>query len=83
MWNKYKFLRELEEEINNLEQDEDIHDYIHYQLNNAVIYYSDCWDICRELHATHFEDDLFGMPTNITQHAYNSLYEYVYDNLEL
>ena len=83
MFNKYKFLENLQEQINNLDEDEDKEIFLHEELNREVIYFHHCWDICKALNGNYFEDDVFGLPTNISQHAYNCLYEYVYDNLKL
>jgi ribosomal protein S3 len=61
MFNKYKFIKDLKKEVNNLDEDIDVQEYIHQELNKAVI----------------------GQPKNISQKLYNTLYDFVYNELEL
>lgn len=90
MFNKYGYLRDLETELTDLAESGDISDnddlwqYVHNDIDNQCIYYSDCFDICRELHATDWSDNMYGMEiTNIAQLAYAALYEYVCEELDM
>jgi hypothetical protein len=86
-FNAYQYLRDLERELilqinaGNIENFDDIQDYIYTDINNACIYYSDCFDICKELNATDFSAyDL--ECTNICQLAYCCLDEFIRENLD-
>ncbi len=87
-FNKYAFVSDLEEELKakiesgEIEDRDGIDEYVNQELDNAVIYYRTAFEIAMELNATHFEDDNFGMPTDICQHAYFALYEYVNSEID-
>jgi hypothetical protein len=51
-------------------------------IDNACIYYADCFDIIKELHFTDFTDSDFTI-TNVSQAAYAALYEFATDNLDI
>lgn len=86
-FNKYGFISDLEDEIKRaIESDEisnedHMQEYINSAIDNAVIYYRDCFEIAMALNATHFEDDNFGVATDICQHAEYALTEYVQNEL--
>lgn len=89
-FNKYSFVAGLEGELKSLiekgeiEDIEGIEEYINRDLDNAVIYYKDCFEICMELNATHFELEETGeMATDICQLAYYSLREYVLGEIDM
>jgi hypothetical protein len=94
MFNKYKWLEEQKESLkeyisaeiangNNPEFD-DLSDHLMSDIDNDCIYYSNCWDICKELAPCNDWDTMeLGPITNLTQLAYASLYEYATDNLDL
>jgi hypothetical protein len=89
-FNKYQFLRDLEDEIRgeiengNITDREQIEEHIQSSIDNACIYYSDCFDICKELNATDFTDyEMFGEIKSINQLAYAALYEYVFDEYDI
>ena len=82
MFNKYEYLESLQQQISELDVNQDKEMFLHEELDRAVIWYSDCWDICKEFNAFDFETTL-GKAENLSQLAYGVLYEYVYDNLEL
>jgi phosphoenolpyruvate carboxylase len=88
-FNKYKFVEDLQTEIKaqiesgDIEDEDGIREYIDSDIDNAVIYYKRAFEIAMELNATHFEDDNFGMPKDISQHAYFALYEYVYNEIDM
>lgn len=81
-FNCYGFLEDLKDTI---EQSNggDVYDIINQEIDNAVIYYADCFAIVQELFVTDWKDHEFGEITNIQQLAYISLYDYVIDNLEI
>lgn len=87
-FNKYRFVTELFNEIkkeienDNIDTEDGIDEYINSALDNAVIYYADCFDICRELNATRFDDWDMGEAKDICQLAYFALYEEVNSELE-
>ena len=82
MFNKYDYLQDLQDLIKE-ENPSDVWEFIHQEIDNAVMYYSDCFAIIKELHCTHWEDNEFGNITNISQLAFVALYDFVVDNLEL
>ena len=87
-FNKYQFLRDLNEgikaeiEAGNITDEYQIQEYIDSDLDNAVIYYADCFEICKELNATSFEGWDMGEPKDICQLAYFALYEEVNNELD-
>lgn len=87
-FNKYLFIEELEKEIvneinkGNIQSSDDYYTYMHNELDTACIYYSDCFDICKELSATDFT--AYDMECNtISQLAYAALYEYTLNELDV
>ena len=88
-FNKYAFLTDLQElidyERSNSQIDfDDAQDLISEQIDRECIYYSDCFDIVKELNAVCFED--FSQEyeiKNITQLAYAALTEYVREEINL
>ena len=81
-FNTYGFLEDLKDTIKESGA-EDIWEIIHQEIDNAVIYYADCFAIVQELFVTDWKDHEFGEITNITQLAYTALHDYVSDNLEI
>ena len=85
-FNVYGFIADLQqaiEEDSRTDYTTDYWDYVHQEIDNACMYYKDCFDIVRELHYTDWKDNEFGEITNIQQLAYTALYEYAVDNLEI
>lgn len=86
-FNKYKFLRdltsELEIEIQNgtIADRETLQDIINEKIDNEVIYYADCFDICKELNVISFNFDA-GTADNITQLAWFALDELISNELD-
>ena len=89
LFNKYQFLRYLEEGITNeiengnINDEDDLRTYIDQELDNAVIYYRDCFEIAMELNATSFDGWELGTANDICQLAYFALYEYVYEEIDI
>jgi len=83
-FNKYLFIDELKKEIASLidngtfENAHDIETYIFEEIDNACIYYADCFQIAIELNATEF-----GESSNITELACQVLTDYVFENIDL
>ena len=88
MFNKYKWLEEQTESLTEyLQHDpeatyDDLHDHMMTDIDNACIYYADCFDIIKELHFTDFTDSDFTI-TNVSQAAYAALYEFATYNLDI
>jgi hypothetical protein len=62
-FNQYKFLTSLEESIKqeidngNIKDSVDVMCHIDQTIDNEVIYYSDCWDICNALRPNQWDDN--------------------------
>lgn len=88
-FNIYRFMATLERDIKNgrelgyINNSEDVENEIESHLENATIYYSDCFDICKELGLSYFKGYSLGDANNISQLAYFGLWEYVYQNLSM
>jgi hypothetical protein len=86
-FNKYNYLEDINNELineinaGNIQTYDDIQEYILTDIDNQVIYYSDCFDICRELNATDFTA-YASECNNISQLAYQALYEFICDELD-
>ncbi len=85
MFNKYHFISDLTDYIKSEATNySDFEQLISEYLDNQVIYYSDCFDICKELHLTDFEHEFFGMCKDICQLAWCGLYDLVqYEYIKL
>lgn len=87
-FNKYDFLDDMKEfllsEIQNgdLTNLDEIQEYIATELESQVIYYSDCFDICKSLCLTSFTGYELGDATDISQLAYFGLYEWTNEELD-
>jgi hypothetical protein len=86
-FNKYAFIEDLTNQLKTEIKEYDVRDMdeidvLSYEfIANACIYYSDCFDICKELNATSF--DMFDTTcTDICQLAYCALYELVNEQLD-
>jgi len=78
MFNKFNFISDLKEFIKSEATNySDFEQLISEYLDNQVIYYSDCFDICKGLNLTDFEHELFGTCKDICQLAYCGLYDIV------
>lgn len=83
-FNKFIFLQNLENEIifeiqeKNICLFDDIQEYIYQEIDTACIYYSDCFEIVMNLGTTDFGD-----AKSITELAYYSLREYIYENINM
>ena len=86
-FNKYTYLTDIKTELineinaGNINNYDDIQEYIFQDIDNACIYYSDCFEICKELNATDFTA-YASECNNISQLAWNALYEYICEELD-
>lgn len=76
-----EFLAELEDNLRN-DNPSDKWEYIHHEIDNAVMYYTDCVAIVAELQFWNWEDNELGRIDNINQLAWVALYEYVVENIK-
>ncbi len=89
VFNKYKFVEDLETEIKDginkgeINDEDDIREYIDTELDRQCIYYKDCFEIAMELNATDFTAFEIDEVNNISQLAYAALSEYVWENIEM
>lgn len=92
-FNKYHFISDLKDSIgefiedSEFEDDQDISDnvneYIHELINNEVIYYHDCWQICMQEGNTDFLIEQTGETAkNITELAYWTLWDIVEESID-
>lgn len=87
-FNKYLFLESFKSDILNEILNENITDmsdfweYQNAEIERAVIYYSDCFDICKELNFTDWSDSEFGEITNICQAACVALQEFISEEFD-
>jgi len=87
-FNKYLFVSDLEAELLDAAKSEQlddldaVHDWISQSIDNACIYYSDCFDIIKALNFTEFTNSGFEI-TNVTQAAFAALLEHVQENIDL
>jgi hypothetical protein len=94
MFNKYKWIEETEQLLKeyileSIKNDHsvdagDLAEQLNNEIDNDVIYYNDCWDICKEIAPNYDWDKMELAPiTNISQLAFAALYEYAYQNIDL
>lgn len=83
MFNKYQFIDEVKETLKNDENITDIDQFIQGIIEHEIIYYYDCFEICKELNFTHFEHDIFGNCKDICQAAYCALYDLIYNESDI
>ena len=92
-FNKYHFISDLKEsmgeflEESDFEDDENIDDkiqeFIHEYIDNEVIYYHDCWQICMQEGNTDFNIEQTGEKAeNINELAYWSLWSVVEESID-
>lgn len=89
-FNHYKWLEEQKQSLREyLANDpdatyDDLHDQLLSDIDNDCIYYSHCWDICKQLAPSNDWDKMeFAPITNINQLAYAALYEFATDNIDI
>ena len=83
-FNKYQFIDDLKEDIQeaikdgDITNDDNLNEYIYNEVDRFCIYYYTCYQIVAELQAYEFDG-----AKNITELAMNSLTEYIYGELNL
>jgi hypothetical protein len=92
MFNKYQWTLEEEKQLrefiiesvkNNHSVDEsDLAEQLNNDIDNAVIYYRDCFDIIKDCNFTDFTESDFEI-SNISQAAFAALYEFAYGEINL
>ena len=86
-FNKYQFIVDLNEEIlsaiksGEIQSADDIQDWAHQSVENACIYYADCFDIIKELGFFDWSNCDYEI-SGVTSAAYAALTEYVEQNLD-
>jgi thiamine pyrophosphate-dependent acetolactate synthase large subunit-like protein len=94
MFNKRKWLKEQKESLKeyivtewangNTPDYSDLCEQLQNDIDRDVIYFNDCWNICRELaQATEWDKMELGPITSLQQLAYASLYEFANETLDL
>lgn len=84
MFNKYQFIDEVKESLKKeLENIEDINQFLDKKIDNEVIYYYDCFEICKELNFIDFEHEIFGTCKDICQAAYCALYDLIHEESDI
>lgn len=92
-FNKYEFISDLKDSIgefledSEFEDDQDISDemqqFIHEQIENEIIYYHNCWQICMQQGNPDFYIEQTGTDAkNITELAYWTLWDIVQDSID-
>lgn len=82
-FNKYLFLDSLKATIvdaiksGQITDISEVWEFQNEEIETACIYYSDCFDICKELNFTDWTNSEFGEITNITQAACVALQEFI------
>lgn len=90
MFNKYEYIKGLQSQLEEAIKDGEIksadqlQDYVHNDIDNSCIYYSDCFDIIKELNFTDFSsnNELGFEITNVNQAAFCALWELVYSEID-
>lgn len=94
-FNKYTFIDNLNEEltteaarmfrseIDESEAVDSLHEFITTELENAVVYYADAFNIIAELQFVDWSDNNFGPITNVSQAAYVALNEFVGEEISI
>lgn len=84
MFNQYEFIDELKSSIlDDVKNITDIEDFIFNKIDNECIYYSDCFDIIKELNFTDFNHEIFGVCDNVCKAAFCALYDLVYNDSDV
>lgn len=94
MFNKYKWIEEQEQMLReyileSIKNDHsvdagDLAEQLNNDIENDVIYYGDCWEICKEIAQNSEWDKMeLGPITSIRELAFVTLYEFAYENINL
>ena len=81
-FNKYLFIENLTADLLEYSDSEtsynEMQQFLAEEINNACVYTADCFAICKALNATEF-----GTIKNISDLAFNALFEYVHNEIDL
>lgn len=86
-FNKYQFLHDLQKELfdavatNQIESEDQVWEIIDQTIDNAVIYYADCFAIVAELNFTHWGTCGYGRIDDISHLASAALHEFVVQSI--
>jgi hypothetical protein len=94
MFNKYKWIEEQEQMLReyileSIKNDNsvdagDLAEQLNNDIENDVIYYNDCWEICKGIAPNSEWDKMeLGPITSIRELAFATLYEFAYENINL
>ena len=84
---KYGFISTLQEEIKGrihggeITDNDGVNEFVYQEVDNACIYYADCFDIIKELGFTDFKSTQFEV-TNVSEAAYAALIEFTHECLD-
>ena len=84
MFNKYEFIDELKTQIlSELQNIENIEDFIFSIIDSECIYYSDCFDIIKHLNFTDFNHHIFEVCDTVNKAAFCALYDLIYNDSDV
>ncbi len=94
MFNKFNWLEEQEQLLKTHIKESLVNDHaadasdlaeeLNNSIDNEVIYYNNCWEICKGIAPNSEWDKMeLGPITSIRELAFASLYEYAYENINL
>jgi hypothetical protein len=84
MFNQYHFIEALKSFISSDFQNfSDLNDLIFNFIENNCIYYSDCFDIIKELNFTDFNHPDFGICDTVNKAAFCALYDLIQDEADI
>jgi hypothetical protein len=84
MFNQFNFIEALKSFIaSDFQNFSDLNDLIFDFINNNCIYYSDCFDIIKELNFTDFNHPDFGICDTVDRAAFCALYDLIYNDSDV
>jgi len=84
MYYKHEFIENTKETIlTELQNITDIGDFLNDIIEHEVMFYEDCFDICKELNFINFEHELFKQCKDICQAARCALYDLIYHDSDI
>jgi hypothetical protein len=84
MFNKYQFIEDLKSFItSDFNNFSDLQDLLFDFIENNCIYYSDCFDIIKELNFTDFNHSDFGICDTVNKAAFCALYDLIHEQSDI
>ncbi len=84
MFNQYVFIEALKSFIaSDFQNFSDLNDLIFDFIDNNCIYYSDCFDIIKELNFTDFNHPDFGICDTVNKAAFCALYDLIHEQSDV